>query len=128
MSRSVSNEHRRSFIDAFGGGGLARTDCACGTTFFNNEDEDLDWDPGELEGLRERAQKQDGKTIGLEGSVGTIILDGVEYVSQCSCWHELGDAKIRELDRKKYQVAQYYAYEKQRLQKKADAVPVIATE
>ena len=56
----------------------------CGRTYFvDNENED--WDEGELEGLRENARKNPDKYIATDEWVERGILNGKEYVLGCSC-------------------------------------------
>lgn len=59
-------------------------ECVCGTTFFDASTcGNYDWEDGEFETLVARSELEPDKCIGQDHSVGTIILEGREYVIGC---------------------------------------------
>jgi len=72
-------------VVATGGGIVA--DCElCGRTLFEDDELAGDWEDGELERLRERAEKDPDKCIGFaDQSVSTGYIGGKYVVTNCPC-------------------------------------------
>jgi hypothetical protein len=76
---SAVREHR------LGGGGIWDTCDHCGRTYFAS-DAGFDYEPGELEGLQEKAEKEPGKYIDTgEVAVGHIEFSGMKFLDCCEC-------------------------------------------
>ena len=63
--------------------------------------------------------------VAREWSIGTVILGGVEYVTDCKCWHAPALKCIEWMDENAYQVAEYLSLEKKRKQDEADRSPLV---
>ena len=110
----------RNFERAFNSGsGGCRRECACGRQFYTT-DTGYHWDEGELEALA-----ADPDAVAREWSIGTVILGGVEYVTDCKCWHAPALKCIEWMDENAYQVAEYLSLEKKRKQDEADRSPLV---
>jgi len=75
------------FMDAVTSGGSIVADCElCGRTVFEDDERAGDWELGELERLRENADKEPDKYVGFtDRSVGTGHIDGKQVVTNCLC-------------------------------------------
>jgi len=73
------------FLDVFdsGCGGCIRT-CECGIIHFDGFNE-WDWKEGELEALQEKAKKHPGRYVEKDCAIGTLSIDGIEIVYDCTC-------------------------------------------
>ena len=99
-----------SKLDRFGrafssGSGGCRRTCECGREFYNPSG-GWDWEPGELEKLDK------GTAQSLDWTVGTIILEGTEYVEDCDCWHPRAEKIMAFLDANAAAIADYLNGEK----------------
>jgi len=116
MNSEKLNEFERAFSS--GMAGCVRT-CECGRVFYDNANS-YDWEPGELERLQ--ASK---KATPVDYSVGTLVLEGGEFVQACNCWHERASKIIDWLDNHAHGIAEYLTLEKKRKQADADHSPVV---
>lgn len=74
------------FVDTVTGGGGIVADCDfCGRTLFEDFERAGDWEEGELEGLREKAEKEPDKYVGFDHQVRTGYIDGKQVVTNCPC-------------------------------------------
>lgn len=113
-----------NFIRAFSSGGNGcRFECKCGRLFYDTGNDDWDWVPGELESLYEMSKA--GKATALDYSVGTIILEGVEYAADCECWRDRALKIMAWLDANIRAVAQWINLEKDRRQFEASQAPFV---
>lgn len=102
-------------------GGCRRV-CDCGREFYNPNG-GWDWKEGELERLAKDENAQP-----LEWTVGTISFEGKEYVPDCDCWQKRAEIIIGFIDSHGRKIAEYLSLEKKRLQRIADAAPVVEGE
>lgn len=111
----------RSFEDAFDSHCCGcRRECECGTIFWDSYNDGYDWDDGEREALEANPNARS-----LRYSVGTIILDGREYVMDCDCWKKKAARIIGWLTQNAREVATFLNLEKKRkLQEAGDLVSV----
>ena len=117
-------DRREQFERAFGSGvsGCYR-ECACGRAFYNDDDMgSWSWEPGELEQLRANQS-----TISLPHAVGSVILAGREYVTDCECWNALAMTVVNFLDGHERAIAEWFKLEKAQRQFIADMTPTIET-
>ncbi len=71
--------------EAFNSGSAGiRRECPCGRVTFNFMDSAL-FDNGELDRLERAAKKDPDKYIGVDYSVGTLMINGSEWVTGCPC-------------------------------------------
>lgn len=96
----------------------ARRICECGKEFYNPGG-DWDWYDGELEALL----KSDATAT--EYSVGTVIIDGKEFVMDCECWKEKAGKIINWIDQNAECIAQYLDAEKARKEAAAESAPTV---
>ena len=75
------------FQDAVTGGGSIVADCGlCGRTVFEDDRHAGDWEEGELEGLRDKTEKEPDKYVGFGArSVGTGYINNIQVVTNCPC-------------------------------------------
>ncbi len=101
---------RENFESAFSTrtSGIVR-DCYCGRTFFNDDEAAGSLDEGELERLRANP-----KATPLCYSVGSIELEGREYILDCDCWHKRVDSVMAFLNNHSYQIAEWFKLERER--------------
>lgn len=117
----TKEDHDRleNFVRAFSsGGGGCRHECHCGRQFYN-PDGGWDWNEGEIE------QLEKSKATALEWSVGTIVLEGVEYVADCDCWHQKAKGCMNWISHHSHAVAEFLTKEKRRLEEVAANAPVV---
>lgn len=68
-----------------GSGGSVRT-CVCGVTWFDGSQLGCwDWEPGELEELKEKAEKDPEHYREVDYTVSTLNPNGEEIVDGCTC-------------------------------------------
>lgn len=107
------------FEDAFSSrmSGCIR-DCQCGRVHFDTYNT-YDWEKGELEDFEKRSAEKPDKYISHDHSIGTMIIDGQEFVMDCPC----GGAERYErfILRHEKQIAEY-------LNKRADEMTRNATD
>ena len=117
----MTPEQRGNFEIAFtsGGSGCRRT-CACGVEFYDTGNAGYSWEEGEFDALQ-----ADPKAIPLPYSVGTIIVEGTEFVRDCDCWKNRGEEMMRWMDRNAVQIAAYLTLEKRRLTELAKRFPTV---
>ncbi len=73
------------FVNAVTTGGGCVRDCDyCGRTCFEDDESSYDWEPGELEGLRQR-NKEDPNACASMDTVRTGVLAGIDFVTNCQC-------------------------------------------
>lgn len=109
----------QNFEQAFSShGGGCRRACECGKEFYN-PDNGYTWEDGEIEGLEKAG------AIALPHTVTTIHCEGREYVTDCDCWHERAEKIMDWLDSHGRCISEWFALEKKRKQKEADASPVV---
>jgi len=115
-----------NFERAFASGlsGCRRT-CHCGKVFFHDDEGDYDWEEGEMVELHVMAKLADPIAFALGYSVGTVVIEGTEYVVDCTCWHKRAEQIMNFIDRHAYQIADYLTLEKKRKQADADASPEV---
>ncbi len=117
----MKDEIRIQFERAFKtDAGLCRSTCHCGKTYYNSDDPLIDWEGGELEEL-----ESNPNAFGVDFQVGTISLEGREYVDACDCWVEHAEKIIRFINPHARQIAEYLTLEKARKQQEADMSPVV---
>jgi hypothetical protein len=117
----VDQSKLNSFIDAFDShGGSCHRNCECGRQFFDDYNGGYTWNDGELEALQANPE-----VTALQHSVGSILLEGREYVMDCDCWHARAERVIGWLDNHASEIAEYLSLEKKRKQKLADESPVV---
>ena len=82
----AGQEPSEEFIEAFRAGiGSIRAECEfCGRECFEDDEHAGDWEDGELEKLRERAQSQPDKCVAMD-TVSLGMLDGKRFVMGCPC-------------------------------------------
>ena len=114
------SERLENFERAFSSGcsGCVR-DCHCGRTFFDGANS-YDWEEGELEGLRKNK-----KATALPYSVGTIVLEGKEFVMDCDCWHKRAETVMDWIDRHGHSIAEFLSLEKKTKERIAEDSPVV---
>jgi len=83
-------DNEEMFRSAFGGSGSIRASCACGREYFEPEG---DFDPGELEALKQRASDQPDKVICLD-RVSLVSVDGKQFVDGCACKGHMAYARF----------------------------------
>ena len=79
------------FQKVFGGHGVGGIcmECVCGRTHFVDDPTAGDWEPDELQSLRQAAKKKDGKTIAHHDGVSAADINGNPIVWGCPCeWME----------------------------------------
>ena len=96
-------------------GGCVR-DCACGQTYYDDYN-DYDWEPGELENLKENSN-----AIPFDYSISTMSINNEEIVIGCDC----GRAKKYEefILRHAEQLAEYLNKKAEALKEKAESIKV----
>jgi len=95
-------------------------ECACGRVFWDSYNSGYYWENGERERLSE------SKTAtSVPHSVERVVIDGIVYCMDCSCWHSKAERIIQWLRDNQTQVGQWYALEKRRLQFASNEVPII---
>lgn len=117
----ASPSQRRNFEEAFSShcSGCLRT-CECGTVFYDYGNSGYSWEEGELEALQANPDNK-----GLEYAVGSIVLDGCQYVMDCTCWHKKADRIMAWMTANANEIATWLNLEKQRkLQEASDLVSV----
>lgn len=102
-----------------GSSGCRRT-CECGREFWDSYNEGYDWEPGEVEEL-----KNNPNATSVAYSVSSIILEGKEYPMDCDCWHKRAEQIMGLIDGHDHAIARYLTLEKQRKQAIADKAPVV---
>ncbi len=97
--------------------------CACGVTYFTDDSSDMDWEPGELEGLREKATTQPDKYKAVDYTIETIEINGNRYSMDCDC----GEAAYHEkfIVEHARQIAEYLNHRAINLRKLADDITVV---
>ena len=111
--------YHRSFEEAFDTmTGSCMSVCECGRIFYN--DDGWDFEEGELESYR-----NDPNATYLDYAVPRVMFEGIEYVTDCDCWHKRAKAIIGFIDSHNHQIAHYLTLEKKRKQKEADNSPVV---
>ena len=107
-------EKRGNFIAAFtSNSGGCRCSCHCGREFYDPNG-GWDFEDGEIEKLQ-----ADANATALDYSVETIIFDGREYVTDCTCWLKRAERIVEWMDHHIYQIADYLQLEKDRKQQEA---------
>lgn len=116
----MKTEKLENFIEAFSShcGGCRRT-CHCGKEFWDAENS-YDWESGEREAL-----ESDPSKVPLRYSVGTVELEGREYVMDCNCFHERAEKIMGFIDGHAKSIAAYLTLEKKRKQLIADEAPTV---
>lgn len=94
-------------------------ECRCGKTYYHDDEGGYSWEPGELERLAKSGARA------LDYSPGGIVIDGVEFVNACDCWHPQAAQIISFVDANAHPIAEYLSLEKKRKQQEADAAPVV---
>ena len=81
--RPPSQEFQRAFIHM----GSIQVECDfCGRTHFANREEAGDWEPGELERLRDEEEQNPGQVMGWDcTSIGAGTIAGKTFVECCPC-------------------------------------------
>lgn len=81
----MNNQCSKLFDEVFDSscGGCLRT-CECGITYFDTYNI-WDWEEGELEELKQKAEDDPEHYVGIDCSVGTLSIDGREIVYGCTC-------------------------------------------
>ena len=93
-----------------------------GKTYFDGYNNWDDWYSGELEGLKKDANDYPDRYIAVDGSVGTISIDGKEIVIGCDC----GRARVYEdfIIAHAEQLARYLNKYDKNLEERADKIKV----
>jgi hypothetical protein len=76
-----SDDFEDSFSSHMSG---CRRECACGRVHFDWINS-YDWDEGEFESLQKLADERPEEYFGHEWSIGTMLIDGQEWVMGCPC-------------------------------------------
>lgn len=111
MDKKLEN-FERSFSDC------TATDfgqCACGVYYYND---DIDCDPDEIKRLEDAGEE----VVRQDYSSGYVTFDGSHYLNTCDCWKEKAEKYMNWLDHYRIHVADYYALEKDRLLREANAL------
>lgn len=119
-----------------------RRECHCGSVFFD-EGNTYDWDDGELEDLRQRAEatrngpaapvfepgymeepepKKERPVYAVDFSPGSLMFEGKEYVDACDCWHERAKHIMKFIDGHAHGIAEYLTREKRRKVQDAEMI------
>jgi len=117
MKTILDPEKIESFLTSFADRGRCRSQCACGKTYYR--DDDVDWEDGELEWLEENG-------IELDCAVGVFTINNRDYVDSCDCWHKEVKAVMDFIDENAHRIAQYLKEEKMRkegIAKRAVTIP-----
>ena len=96
-----------------------RRQCACGKTFYHDNESDYDWEDGEFEEL------ENSDAVALDYSVGDIGFEGREYVNACDCWHERSASIMNFIDAHSTSIAKYLNSERERRISEAEYTPVV---
>jgi hypothetical protein len=99
--------------------GCVRT-CACGRQFYDTANT-YDWEEGEFEKLC-----ADPQAVALPHAVGTLVIQGVEFCEDCTCWYATAKPLIKLFHSQPRQIARYFELEKQRKERLAAAFPMIS--
>jgi len=116
----MSPEQLDNFEQAFssGTGGCSST-CPCGKKYFDDfNDYDSEWEV-------EKKKLRLAKAVPLEHSVGGVIIDGVQYVDACECWHARAERIVMFLGKNGRAVAKFLTLEKERKRREAENSPVV---
>ena len=117
----MENNKLESFISAFHSRSSGcRRMCDCGKEYYDVGNDDYDWGEGELEAL-----ERDPEAIPLDYSVGTIYLEGKEYVIDCDCWKDRAKKIISWLENNDYAIADFLRLEKERFSLEAAQKPLV---
>lgn len=84
----MSNQAQCSeeFSEAFSAhSGSCRHACRCGIVWFDNYNEGISWNEGELERLLKLAEDEPDKYRAADGAVSWMEIDGKTIVWGCSC-------------------------------------------
>ena len=104
-----------------GSSGCVRT-CECGKTYFDGEDTTIDWEEGELEALREKAEKNPDMFLEVDFSIPTIDIAGRQYIFDCSC--NGADPYENFINDHASQIAEYLNKKAEQLRSKANDIEV----
>jgi len=104
-----------------GTSGCVRT-CECGVTYFDEDDTTIDWENGELEGLKENSKKNPEMFRGCDYSIPTFIVSGKEFVFGCQC--DGADMYENFINYHDTQIAEYLNKKAESLRGKADNIEV----
>lgn len=116
MSRS------RSFEMAFDMGvGTCRATCACGREYYDANEEQSTWEPGEYEAL-----EADQNAIPLDGYTGFIEFEGQQFVRDCECWQLRAEKLMNFIDGHARKIAAYLNAERERKIAEAESVKRVA--
>jgi hypothetical protein len=97
-----------------------RRECKCGRVFYDASGSNgWDWSDGEFETLSA------SKATALYYAVETLVLEGVEYVSDCDCWHHLAKKFIQWIDTYNHQIAAYLNGEQAHAEAAAKVMPTV---
>ena len=111
-----------AFRDSVSG---CRCTCACGRICFDNVNGGYDWDPGEFEELLKGVIAEPNRYVALDYSVGTMTIDGNEWVMGCPC---NGARRFQDfVDGHARQIAEYLNAKAKQLKQDAEAMEVTET-
>ncbi len=72
--------------------------------------------------------KADPKAVPLPYAVGTVRLEGREYVEDCTCWHKRALQIMEFLEGHAHQVAQYLNDSREKAIRDAMEMPIVGEE
>lgn len=116
MDRNRRQQFEEAFVDDKG---RCKVTCHCGATYYNNFDY-IEWEDGELEEM-----EASDKAFGVSHFIGTLTLEGRQYVDCCDCWLKHAEKVMNFIDDHARAIATYLTLEKKRKQEEADKSPVV---
>lgn len=118
---ALSGRALEAFVLAFSShvSGSVR-DCACGRTFYNPDTRSWDWEDGELDDLN-----NDATATPVDWSVGTIFLEGQEFVTDCDCWRKRAARIVRWMQTHDHAIAEWLRIQKRMHEETAQRSPVV---
>lgn len=116
LNEKVRQRFERAFSD--GGGGSVRQ-CVCGREFYNSNG-GWDWNDGELELLRAKADATD-----LPWAVSGVYFEGQFFVADCDCWTARAARIVGWIRHHDHQIVTLLKLDKQAAIDAAQAKPVV---
>jgi len=84
-------------------------ECECGKTYWDSYNSGYSWGDGERESL------ETGRAIAVPHGVERLMIDGVIYCMDCTCWHAKAERIANWLADNRLQVNEWYRLEMKRL-------------
>ena len=118
MDKKLENFHRAFRLSI----SSIRQACRCGVTYFNYT-ETGGWETGEFEKLVAMEKSKHARSV--DYNIGVVVIDGIEYVDACSCWHDHAGQMMRIIDGNANGIARYLTVERERKIRGARLSPVV---